>query len=215
MPNISSVIKSTQDILKNIIPLIVIAVSLFVIIFLAIKNKYEYMLAFSGIIFGLLTPYFSKNVEIEKSKQQFIFERKQTAYSNLMSSLIEYRANLASMQGTLLLLLKNNFDEENKRILLKEIDDTFQINFEKFKKVNSNIANNYTLFTEELLEFTSANLNKKAIELNDVYQKLIDEIIGKNQEFTEERYNLIDKISNEMNQIIGKIITIIRKDTGV
>ena len=59
---------------KNISPAIVIIILLFVIIMLTIKEQYEYMIAFSGIVFGILAPYFTKDVELEKHRQQLIFE---------------------------------------------------------------------------------------------------------------------------------------------
>ncbi len=212
MPNITA---TTKKIFKHSIPVTIIVTLLVIVIILAIKEQYEYMIAFSGIVFGILAPYFSKNVELEKYRQQLIFERRQNAYGKLMFAIVEYRANLTSMQGSLLLLLKNTVDEEKTKLLLKEIKDAFDENFEKFKKVNNIIAHCYTLFPSELIEYISNNLNKKSIELNKVYQKTFDEVLGNNQKFTEENYNLTYEASIEMNNIIAGIIKIIRKDTGI
>ena len=72
------------------------------------------------------------------------------------------------------------------------------------------------LFTCLVLLLSIPGMSAAAeIELNDVYKKTFDELMGNDQEFTEEKYNLIDKIIIEMSGIIGGIIMRIRKNTGI
>ena len=134
-----------------------------------IKVIAPYVVAIIGIISGWIIPHLTKNIEFEKNRNQFLYEKKYNAYVKYLSIIDKY---LEQSQETVLLLhgFKGKFENKEK--------------FEKYKQILiasyrqfSNICSKLSMPGLEVLIFVNKEIQdeiKKIVEFDTQKELIID-----------------------------------------
>jgi len=73
-----------KNIISNIV-ILILAISVLVLIW---KNKPELAIALGGILIKIFVPFFTKELELEKHRQQLLFEKNMIHMRNISISLM-------------------------------------------------------------------------------------------------------------------------------
>lgn len=180
-----------------------ILISLFVATFLLInKHQFDTAIATIAIIASIITPYYTKNLELEKHRRQFLYEKKYNAYSKYFKILDEFwdisSETILNMHffATQEYELKEEFEAQKSQVI-----DLYK----RFCKIK-----NYLSRPElEILIFVNENIKTKIKEIVqiDTNKNMIinhENDLQKNMQIIE---SYIDKL-NELASLLQKDLEI-------
>lgn len=119
-----------------------------------IKAIAPYIVAIIGIISGWIIPHLTKNIELEKHRKQFLYEKKYNAYSKYFSIFDEYWYQSKSLLIELeqfnngIFNTKEDFEEQKKKVIYL---------FENFQKIRDFL----TMPGLEILVFCPKSISEK------------------------------------------------------
>lgn len=186
-----------MNILKNIVSYLVIILIALAVLFLITKNKYELAVAMAGILLTMFIPFFTKDLELEKHRQQLLFEKKYdlyTKYFKLFDNYLYYSKRLIYKIEHFKI---KNQTEEYYNQLKQEITDLNK------KVIDAREA--LLLPNAEFFNYVDKEIRVKMVEVMDKFQDFEFEAdLENNQKYLSKNckvtYELIALLRKDLNK---------------
>jgi|GEM_PF-5026914 len=195
----------------KIIQLIFILVSAIVLIILATKGANEALIGYSGVLLGILSPYFTKEIQLEITKEQYLIQKKQEIYQKLMV-LFDENISLAQLIIANLKLSLNASNEEERSRSFEEAKRlcVFSFNIQSIE-LSKCFSQAFIYLPIKIFKIKCTLFNEGSSILSTALNNSINNIFNLNQKVLDE---LNQHVSN-LNQVRGIFEQEIRKDLGV
>lgn len=152
------------------------------VVIAVVKSKYDSAVAISAIIASIAIPFFTKDLELEKHHQQFLYERKYNAYVKYLNIFDDYWNKSQEV-----LLELNEFNQRKEQTK------------EEFEKHKSKLLESYKEFVR-IKNFLSMPGLEILIFINQEIADKINEIVS-----LEETESLVIKTDAELKENSEKI----------
>lgn len=183
---------------KNIILYSSIGLLSLCIFALIISKQYGSAVALGGIFVTIFVPFFTKNLELEKHRQQLLFEKKYNAYAKYLERFDDF---YHSSSRTIVELEKFNKKRHESK---EEFEKHKQEVLEMLKKF-FNIQDYLSMPGIEILIFTNEEIQEKINEIAAIKDNIkTDDSITNNLE----RLKIYIQILSELSKLLQKDLKI-------
>lgn len=185
---------------------IIIALSFFAlsvaVVLLVKSTKYDSAVAVAAIMVSIVIPFATKNLELEKHQQQFLFEKKYNAYSKYFKICDNFWK--LSSQTIFNMHLFNTEKYETKEDFETQKAKVLQL-YQEYMKIRDFL----TMPGLEILIFINDDIDKKIKEIIEVD-------VDKNSTF-DSKADLEENIKKASRyiQLISELAALLKKDLGI
>jgi len=188
--------------IKNILLWIVFIIFSISLLMCVIKGKSEIAVALAGIVASMVIPFGTKNIELEKQKEQFLYEKKYNAYSKYFYLFDEF---WKISQKTAVKLRIHNSDTEFTK--------------EEFEERKQDILDWYVKFIE-IKDYLSMPGLEILIGVNKQIENKIKEIIKLESNYdsiigTHKDYKKNKKIIGKYINTLADLSKLLQQDLGI